>query len=318
MPLVHLKTRNFPAGSGVANGEIDIDISWAELVWAAISVGRGSLAHIVQHGTYSLFEMIYRISMIYANLLEDSDGFFGRSSAYKGLDPSEKGAISYFMGLILTKAFVATSLNVPWLMHVDVYRQQFAVALNPAGGRPDLFGSDVAGNWVVAESKGRTNGHDDIALTKAKTQASQVISISGVVPSLSIGLVASFTNGRLTLVADDPPTTSGDKGTEWTVDRNQFRETYYRPFRSLFENLPTKEEVIFNRHIRTVRIESSDLVVGIDEARAEDAGVPGIGEFGEVVAGERAFLGKDGVYVRLGEAWEQQLMRQEPQTRSAV
>lgn len=316
MPLVHLKTSNFPVNSGIVDAEVDIDVSWAELVWAAISVGKGSLAHMVQHGTYSMFEMTYRTAMIYANLLEMPNGFFGRSSAYLGLDPSEKGAISYFMGLTLTKAFAASQLMIPWLMHVDVYRQQFGVALVPTGGRPDLFGSDPAGNWVVAESKGRTNGHDDVALTKAKTQASQVTSISGVAPSLSIGLVASFANGRLTLVADDPPTTTSEKGTEWTIERDQFREVYYRPFKSLFEDRPTKEETVSNRRIRTVRLDSCDLVVGVDEMRINEPEYPEVGVLGAEVLDPRAFLGIDGIYVRLGDSWDEGLMRQEPQVRT--
>jgi hypothetical protein len=277
---------------------------------------------MVQHGTYSMFEMVYRTAIIYANLLEMPDRFFGRSSAYSGLDPSEKGAISYFMGLTLTKAFVARSLNVPWLMHVDVYRQQFGVALIPSGGRPDLFGADAAGNWVVAESKGRTNGHDDVALIKAKVQASQVALISGVAPSLSIGLVTSFSNGRLTLVADDPPTEASDKGTEWWVERNQFRDVYYRPFKSLFENREVSEERILDRRVRTVRIDSSDLVVGLDDARMEELGHREVGATGAPVAHEmpldtddRAFLGIDGIFVRLGDSWERSLMRQEPQAR---
>lgn len=315
MPLIHLKTSNFPAGSGVVNAEVDIDVSWAELVWAAISVGKGSLAHMVQHGAYSMFEMTYRIAMVYANLLEMPNAFFGRSSAYSGLDPSEKGAISYFLGLTLTKAFAARSLNIPWLMHVDVYRQQFGVALVPTGGRPDLFGSDTAGNWVVAESKGRTNGHDDVALTKAKAQASQVTLISGVAPSLSIGLVASFANGRLTLVADDPPTTTDGKGTEWTVERDEFREVYYRPFKSLFEDRQASKERFLGRNIRTVRLDSSDLVVGLDEAPMGDRLHAEVDSVGAPDVGGRAFLGIDGIYVRLGNSWEQARMRREPQVR---
>lgn len=316
MPLVRLRTLNFPAGFGVVNGTTDIHLTWAELVWAAISVGKGSLAHLAQHGRYSMFEITYRAAMIYANLLESPGSYFGRSSAYHGLDPSEKGAISYFLGLALTKAFTAKQLGIPWLMHVDVYRQQFDVQLVPIGGRPDLFGLDAVGRWIVAESKGRTNGHDAAALVKAKAQASQVTHISGLVPSLSIGLVASFADGRLTLVVDDPATTTGDEGVRWEVGQEQFREVYYRPFRSLFEKLPSKEEIVADRRIRTVQIDSSDLVVGLDEVRAREPAMERAGAFADVEAEENSFLGMDGIYVRVGESWRDELMRQEPQVRS--
>src|SRR5689334_2089708 len=122
MPSVDLRVQNFAAVAGPPNGRSAWDLSWPKLVWAAITVGRGSLAHVVQHGQFSMFEIVYRSAILYANLLERPDGYFGRSQAYDGLDPSEKGAISYFLGLTLTKAFAEQMLRIPWLMHVDVYR----------------------------------------------------------------------------------------------------------------------------------------------------------------------------------------------------
>ncbi len=321
MPIVDLNTVNFPPGAGVPNGTHRWDLPWPELVWAAVSVGKGSLAHMLQYGQYSMFEIIYRSAMIYANLLAKPDTRFARSDAYDGLDPSEKGAISYFLGVALTKAFVAQKLDVPWLMHVDLYRNRFGVNLAP-GERPDLFGQDNLGRWIVAESKGRTHAHDKKALAKAKLQASQVIDIGGNAPHLSIGLVASFQEGRLMLVADDPP--ADEKGgISLEVSKDEFRRTYYRPFEQLLEAFPVQDEQIGDHHIRVIRSESADLFVGIADEYVRAGSAPLADQINRrsrpaIRDAERnAYLGADGIYVRLGDSWNEELMQLQPQERRA-
>jgi hypothetical protein len=310
MPIVQLKTVNFPAHAGVPNGTSNWDLPWPELVWAAVSVGKGSLAHITQFGRFSMFEIIYRAAIIYANLMEKPDGRFGRSDAYDGLDPSEKGAISYFLGLALTKAFVASKLDVPWLMHVDVYRNRFGVNLSP-GERPDLFGEDRLRRWVVAESKGRTNGHDADALKKAKGQAEQVISISGAAPHLSVGLVASFANGRLSLVADDPPVDESRSRISLELTKEEFRDSYYRPIRELLEEFPKERVRVAGRSIDVVRSESSDLLIGLVEPDAIGA----LENVADVEPDRSGYLGPDGIYIELGASWADELMCEQPQER---
>ncbi|MCH6485379.1 hypothetical protein MMG85_17645 [Pseudoxanthomonas sp. LH2527] len=263
--------------------------------------------------------MTYRTAIIYANLMRSPDLSFGRSKAYIGLDPSEKGAISYFLGVALTKAFVERKLSVSWLMHVDLYRDRFGVNLAP-GERPDLFGEDALGRWIVAESKGRTNQHDKDALIKAKRQASRVIDVDGAPPHLSIGFVSSFNKGRLTLVADDPPIDEKGEGLSLRVSKNEFRSTYYRPFEELLATFETRQEQIGGQEVRVVYSESSDLFLGLSQ------GEDGVIEQPAQVRRRRepirdvqrnAYLGSDGIYVRLGASWSDELMSLEPQERRA-
>lgn len=320
MPIIDLKTINFPLAAAIPNGTQRWDLPWPELVWAAVSVGKGSLAHMLQYGQYSMFEIIYRSAIIYANLLEKPDTRFARSDAYDGLDPSEKGAISYFLGLALTKAFVAQKLDVPWLMHLDLYRNRFGVNLAP-GERPDLFGHDSLGRWVIAESKGRTHAHDQKALAKAKAQASQVIDVGGSAPHLSIGLVASFQKGRLALVVDDPPVDESGERISLQVSEEEFRRTYYRPFEELLAAFPAQEERIGNHNVRVIRSESADLFVGIANEYVQAVKAPLAGEVPRRPTPEvrdldrKAYLGSDGIYVRLGESWNEELMQLQPQER---
>jgi hypothetical protein len=177
VPTIEYVAENFPAAYGAPlAGEHALTTSIPALVWAAISVCKRQLGHLTLHGLYSLFEMIYRAAIIFANLREGPDGTILRSSAYRGLDPSEKGAISYFIGLTLAKLFAHDLLGVPWLMHLDVYRQQLQPVL-VGNEKPDLVGLNANNDWVVVEAKGRTNDYSETALVKAKSQSQQLATI---------------------------------------------------------------------------------------------------------------------------------------------
>jgi hypothetical protein len=318
---------NYPKGCAIKNGSDSLQISWAELVWAASTVGKRSWRHVLQHGPFSRFEMIYRGAIVYANLIETPAGHAYRSSAYEGLDPSEKSAVSYFLGLAIAKAFVAKKLSVPWLMHVDIYREQFGLELVPFGGRPDLFGRDRAGRWIVLEAKGRTNGHDSAALERAKDQASLVEYIDGKAPYLSIGAVASFSNGRLSLATDDPPANTPRSKLRWQIEENEFLAAYYQPFRSMFEQIAPRAEQIRGRRVLFADSDFADLSIGVDEKVLLAPNSTNTGEAGEEEsggqhalfdgAGAREFLGIDGVFVRLGASWRDGLMQLDPQVRQA-
>src|SRR5580704_6560954 len=120
MPQVTHGATGFPTGSGARlSGTHVLTFSWAELVWAAITVGRAGMRQVLQFGVFSTFEIVYRAALIYANLRQTATGDLGRSDAYDGLDPSEKSAISYFLGLTLSKLFAEQCLKVLWLLHLD-------------------------------------------------------------------------------------------------------------------------------------------------------------------------------------------------------
>jgi hypothetical protein len=315
MPTIPYHATNFPPVTGVIAGSHTFQVTWAELVWAAISVGRAELLHIVRHGEFSIFEMAYRTAILFANLKEDDFGMLRRSSAYKGLDPSEKGAISYFLGMTLAKLSAERLLNVPWLMHLDVYREILQPVLL-GGGRPDLVGQDGNGEWVVIESKGRTNGRDEAALRKAKEQASELALIGVQAPRLHVGSVTHFANGILQIDLDDPEV-SQRRRIEISLSPENLREGYYRPFIKLLEEDEDGEiELVGNDRFRTMFLSSVDAHVGLSEKMfvpdVLQAGVP----FNAPVRDEALYRGRDGILVNLGELWSSENMRREPQERT--
>lgn len=306
MPTISYTARNFPPQYGNAlAGHYDLPITWPELVWAGISVGRAELLHLMRFGPYSRFEIVYRAALIFANLKERPDGRVVRSEAYDGLDPSEKGAVSYFLGLTIAKLVADRLLSIPWLMHLDVYRQDLQPLLLPGDTRPDLVGQTTAGDWVAIEAKGRTNERDAKALERAKEQVEALITVSGVAPTLRVALQAHFENGVLNCTLDDPEEKKSKRRLDIPISRPKLFEGYYRPFREWLNEAPnTRRQTVRGRRFRVADLRDIDLSVGLDEALLAQDPLAAAGDAErEHIAEERRAVGRDGVLVNVGELW---------------
>jgi len=111
--------------------------------------------------------------------------------------------VSYFLGMVLCKLFAARRLQTPWLLHLDVFRDQ----LNPVTlgrSRPDLVGEDIAGNWHAFESKGRSSAPSSADKAKAKAQAERLVTVGGTNCSLHVGSFAYFRSDVLEFYWRDP------------------------------------------------------------------------------------------------------------------
>jgi hypothetical protein len=324
MPKLTYLATNFPAayGAGLV-GLNTLTFTWPELLWAAISVGRSELLHLMRHGPFSAFEMVYRAAILFANLRETSTSDLSRSEAYDGLDPSEKGAVSYFMGLTVAKLFAHRLLDVPWLMHLDVYREELRPVLHGTG-KPDLVGKNSGGAWIAIESKGRTHGHDAQAMARAKEQVESLASVSGQPLALRVALLAHFGEGVLQCAANDPEETSKrSRRIDLPLSEEKLFEGYYRPFREWLREAPNaRTESVRGQRFVLAETPEVDLTVGVSEEivrgetplrrRAQ------VAERGTVAEEEvdKAYLGADGVLVRVGTLWSEENMRREPQERS--
>ena len=319
MPTLTYTATGFPVASDAAlSGCHSLNVAWSELVWAAISVGRAGMRQILQFGVYSVFEIVYRTALVYANLQESASGHFTRSDAYNALDPSEKGAISYFLGLTASKLFVERFLQVPWLLHLDVYRDKIGAVLRPGRSRPDLVGQDFHGDWVVVESKGRTNGFDDYALAKAKAQSRRVSTISGSSPKLRLGVQTFFESSRLRLAVDDPEGEEDGSLLDLPITSEMINHEYYQPFRAWLDRGDHVERVAVGNSVYVVRSEPAlDLAVGLVEERYRGASTTVGTDTNQPIRRPvpDQFVGKDGILVELGSGWSSEMMRREPEHR---
>ena len=279
------------------------------------SVG-AELMHISRHGPYSAFEIVYRAAILFANLREMPSGDLARSAAYEGLDPSEKGAVSYFMGLTVAKLTAGRLLDVPWLMHLDVYRNELGL---PAGStRPDLLGRNASGAWVAMEAKGRTHGLSEVTMTKAKKQVEALRSVGGEPITLGVALQAHFGGGMLRCEMRDPEVPD-EARLDLKLEGGRFVEDYYRPFR---EWLPSaaraRTEAVQGQLFFVAELPEVDLSVGLREdllMGRDDTLARRAGADETAPAADEGFAGADGILVRTGALWSAENMRLEPQAR---
>ena len=326
MPKLNYIAKGFHSDSGEClNGSHSIDVTWAELIWAGITVGRKSWEDVIRHGYHSFLEIIYRTAILKANLSSSPQGEFIKTDAYKSLDPSEKSAISYFLGLSFAKLMAYRLLSVPWLVHLDCFSDQMK-----GNNRPDLIGTNLSGEWCVFEAKGRTYTIDKKLIQKAQNQAQAIKKINGMDPYIQGISLTHFSPDKLRLYLEDSAEINSDAiDLEIPGGEDQFLESYYQPFVSLIENstATTRKTGVVRmrgREINFVNLEEVDLDVGLDsqvpkilksKSRSENAlrivdylysqHPPEFAVLADAHSGynDTTFIGWDGVFVRLGSSW---------------
>lgn len=198
---INYQSQAFPSSYSLSSGMLDT--TWDELLWAAITIGRPSAYHVFRHGPASFHEAIFRLALVRMAVEQDGHGSLRRTDAYAGLDPTEKGMVSYFLGMVLCKLFAARLLQTPWLLHLDVFRDHLA-AVNLGRSRPDLVGEDIAGNWHAFESKGRSSIPSATDKSNAKEQADRLVSVGGLDCTLHVGSFTYFRSDVLEFYWRDP------------------------------------------------------------------------------------------------------------------
>jgi len=307
-------SQNFPRHFGrLLNGTNQITFSPQELFWSAITVGRANFIDVISNGIYSEYEILYRASIVAANVAQNGNVLI-KSSAYSSLDPSEKSAVSYFLGLTFCKLLSHRLLSIPWLLHIDVYRGHFvrtgqAFRFGSSRVRPDLIGLDNRRRWVVMESKGRTNSYSPNLLAHAKSQTRNLRQIGGAYPNLRVAAVTHFTNGRLTVDWEDPEGHNDD-----SFDLATTVEDYLFYYYKLVVNILSNNRTFTVEGYTMYTFENVNLTIGLDTTifNAYNARnlsdvqlqqINPVGKFREF-PDQDFYAGSDGIIVGLGQNWQ--------------
>ena len=196
-------SRNFPRGT-VPHGGC-LRTNWSELLWAAITVGRPNTAYVFRHREASYHEALFRLSLVRMALTQQpSSRSLHRTKAFRTLDPTEKGAVSYFIGMTVSKLFASQLLNTPWLLHLDIFRDSLDPVVLGGRSRPDLVGQDHQGAWHAFESKGRSSVPNTEDKRKAKVQARRLVTVNNINCTLHIGAISYLRRDRLEFYWCDP------------------------------------------------------------------------------------------------------------------
>lgn len=241
--FIDYQNEDFPV-SILGDGKYRLATNWDEILWAAITVGRPNIFHVFRHGNASLHEARFRWSMVRMALQQR--GQTGqkviRTDLFKRMDPTEKGAVNYFLGLILSKLFSAKLLDAPWTIHLDVFRSWLAPGLLTGRSRPDMVAkSDVTGQWHAFECKGRASTPGEEEKRKAKAQARRLVSVGGSTCQLHVGCITFFRNDTIEFYWRDPEPDQ-DNGMELPETPAMWR-AYYEPFYRAYRDAATDTEV---------------------------------------------------------------------------
>lgn len=225
MPIVHYTAEKFGSHWGAhLSGGHNIALSWNELIWAAMTMGKPGVAYLLSHGWHSISDLVVRSHTVYANLYEQSS-HIEKSRLYVGLDPTEKSGVSYFMGMLAAKVLAGRLLDTPWLFHVSMTGGLGGAVALKGKSAPDLVGLRRQRDWIVAEAKGRSWRYSASAMRAAKMQTRQVRKVNGCFPALRVAIQASF-NPRLEWVIEDPEEYE-EKAIDLTFDVDDALERYY-------------------------------------------------------------------------------------------
>ena len=192
VPLIDCQAEKF--NPPYRDGPSTLDVSWDDIFWAALTYGRPSIYHYVRHGWEEALLRIHLVRMAIER--NGSTGRLHRTEAYKMMDPTEKGMVSYFLGMTVCKLFAWRHLGAPWLLHLDAFRDELDITVAQLSGRtrPDLIAKNRSGEWIAFECKGRSSNPTKREKADAKQQARNVLSVEGSNLSLSIAAITYFTS----------------------------------------------------------------------------------------------------------------------------
>lgn len=298
------ESEGFRAGT-IANGSNDLSVSWDDILWAAITVGRPNRQYVFKQGISSAYEAQFRWSLVRMSLEQSGITAFRlrRTEAAKTLDPSEKGAVSYFLGMTFCKLFATKLLDTPWLLHLDVFRPQ----LNPVlrgRSRPDLVGEVATrGSWHAFECKGRISEPDAKAKSKAKDQAQRLVSINGLAPSLHVGAFTFLRQDVLHFYWCDPEPMRGKPIEVPEIGEDAWR-LYYGPAWELFreQGETARGELVVHRLAEDVEVRLHAAVAQALLRQRWEAARNAALEASEELAS--AGYQPDGLAVKAGQSWQ--------------
>jgi hypothetical protein len=278
-----------------------------------------------------------------ASSLDESAGAYVKSASYHRLDPSEKSAVSYFLGMAQAKVTCARLLGISHLVHLDLLLAR--VGRRTRRTRPDFIGFDLTTRTLSAavEAKGRTHYWTDYLMNQAKNQARQLPFITGIPNTIEVASASWFdTDDSWNAHLVDPPRKRGGQD-EYT--QGDVLAAYYQPVvealrsaerANLADAAPSMRSLLGGIPMLVGRIPDCDLVVGIpsdiagsvteqvsqpttplskserdstSERRLVDAAAQSLAVLGEVTSqlatdSTSAYVGKDGVLVALGASWQ--------------
>ena len=270
--------------SAVTDGSATVpNLTWAKLLHAACTVGKPSNPFLRTHRNFSLFDWIFRWSLIQAHLEVASTKRIVRSGVLKSLEPTEKVAVAYFLGMALTKLIADEKLGIPALIHMHTFTKGKNVTPDLLG---ESFGPHTRHEWFCFEAKGSTNRSEKRQMNEALYQLGKGTLIrKGVpLPGKAVPNVVDGTGSPIKFVAGvasascfsgpqdvlevhwrDPELRYDREGRKVVISDDNFWMSYYGRIFNLFEgrHVTYMDHHGANEPIATIQLGDGGMKVGV-------------------------------------------------------
>lgn len=202
MPPVPYRLHAFPRSFAMPTTGT-LNVRPVDLMRAAATIGVTPFGRSAQRYPASI-DLLWRAAMAHANLQEHHT-HWERSDSYCRMNPSEKGAVSYFLGQVQAKLAAEQIFGIATFAHYESYLEAIGERTNQS--RPDFIGFNPRGDtFVTVEAKGRFGKHPaDRYVQAAKKQAQTMAGSRSSGTDYVYAQVAHFESGVWTADLHDPP-----------------------------------------------------------------------------------------------------------------
>jgi hypothetical protein len=222
----------------------DIQFSWPQLRHAVVTMGSPSLRAALPSTQHALAFALHKIFAIESVVEIDENGALKLPARYDDLDQSEKGVLSYWLGMCVTKIVSDEVLDVPWPVHLRHLMKAIRVDMRDKKF-PDYVGWDSKEKWHVIEAKcfqaepGKKNRKrwveqvDSVDLISDMHPDTRSYCLTRLKPVISIELT-------------DPDDDIKKRKINLPIKPEQLQRFYYQPYLDLFSDELQYENKIDN------------------------------------------------------------------------
>lgn len=300
---LNVEAAGYGGGEGFLKEDTDLTVTDGELLHAIVACGIPSERLWPEYPGKRRAELNHRLSLVEYSL--DARGeYLRKSSRILDLDESERGLVSYYLGMYITKLVSSKVYGIDYLVPVQsIQRESGKESLRFRGKRrTDLIGcrrGEEGESYSVWAAKGRSNNSVS-ALEEGCRDAGEILSVNGKIPYRSDSCMTYY--GSKCLAVRIKKAMKAAEGLEFSFSRTAYLRAYYDTVFGLIHEC-YEQESVKNRIVCSE--EQIEAVLPVTRGRSLSVGMPrrlffalSNGEDGAVAqAAEEIEKGTDGISV---------------------
>jgi hypothetical protein len=231
----------------------------------------------------------------------DERGTLKLTDRYADLDQSEKGVLSYWLGMCVAKIVAYEILDVSWPVHLRRFAKENPVVMNSKKS-PDYVGSDSKNKWHIIEAKGFHPEPGLVHRGRWKEQVGSIDLISGKPPETR-SYCLTRVKKKITIELVDPPGDKEKSNFDLAITPEQAQKFYYQPYLDLFSaELKQMDSIDDNRMLyKSIGVDplnKTKYSIAIERSILERVQKNELVKKTEPILQDDGYLGSDGIALK--------------------